>query len=306
MITIKKKSLARQLGFTLIELLISMAIMLTVLSVVFRFIAVSSQRSQAEQTRMDLTQEAREFVDEFERDLHEAGYPGCRLFLTGGNANCLNYNGGIGVYSTSGLAAGLVRVTNYEVGFEGDVEGDGVVESVWYRVFDSAGNFPPTGSCPCTIRRYQAPKVNGTPPLNQVSANAAGNALFTRELQNVINSGTTPANNSVYGGGLPIAGNTLWGQSNTSYYASQKDFPVFTAFDQNGQSLGLPLDISMTSATMSGPKLMAQIKSIKLTISIVANANTGYDLKTHVLPLMTLVGNGRIANCPLDVTNNCN
>jgi len=42
-------------------------------------ISTTVQRSQAEQTKVDLTQEGREFVDEFERDLHQAGYPNCRM-----------------------------------------------------------------------------------------------------------------------------------------------------------------------------------------------------------------------------------
>lgn len=278
----------------MIEMMISMAVLLVVLGAAFRYISVATQRSQAEATKMDLTQQAREFVDEFERDLHQVGYPGCRMFAIGG-ANCNSY--GASVYSNTGVAAGLIYVTNYEVAFEGDVDGDGVVDSVWYRVYDSASNFPPTGTCPCTIRRAQNPKT-ANPPLSQVPTN------FSQELQNVVNSGTTPTNGSVYGNGLPIAGNTMWGTSNTSYYAAMttfKDYPVFTAFDQYGQSLGLPLDINT-----NGPGTMAKIKSIRLTINILANANNGYDLKTHIRPVMTLVGDGRIANCPLDPTYPCN
>jgi prepilin-type N-terminal cleavage/methylation domain-containing protein len=290
--TAKKKALPRQPGFTLLELMISMAVMLVVLGVVFRFIAVATQRSQSEQTKMDLTQQAREFVDEFERDLHQVGYPGCRLSNLGGT-NCNAY--GNPVYSNVGVAAGLIKLSSYEIGFEGDVDGDGAVDSVWYRVFDSANNFPPTGTCPCTIRRYQSRKT-ANPPLAQSPANA----LFTQELQNVINSGN-PAGGAVFGNGLPIAGNTMWGQSYTSYYAAIKDFPVFTAYQQDGTPVGLPLDINANT-----PSVMASVKSIRLTINIAANANTGYDLKTRVLPLMTLVGDGRIANCPVDQANNCN
>ena len=288
----RQKTVRRQRGFTLIELMISMAILLVVLGTAFRYISVATQRSQAEQTKMDLTQEAREFVDEFERDLHQVGYPGCRMF---GGANggliCNTYQWI--PYSNTTLASGLVYVSNYEVVFEGDVDGNGAVDSVWYRVYDSSNNFPPTGTCPCTIRRAQNPKQNALPH-TQLPPN------FSQELQNLINSGTTPTDGSVGGGGLLIAGNTLWGQSNTSYYGTIKDSPVFTAYDQNGTSIGLPKDISV-----DGPGTLAKIKSIRLSISILANAS-GYDQKTHVQPVMTLVGNGRIANCPVDQASNCN
>jgi prepilin-type N-terminal cleavage/methylation domain-containing protein len=294
--TSSQKAVRRRQGFTLIELMISMAVLMVVLGVAFRYISVATQRSQAEQTKIDLSQEAREFVDEFERDLHQVGYPGCRMFAGAyGGLACNTYPGT--AYSLSTVASGLIYVSNYEVAFEGDVDGDGVVDSVWYRVYDSDNNFPPTGTCPCTIRRAQNPKT-ATAPLSQVPTN------WSQELQNLVNSGTTPTDGSVYGNGLPIAGTTMWGTSNTALYAAMttfKDYPVFTAFDQNGNSVALLKDISV-----DGPSQMARIKSIRLTVNILANANNGYDLKTHLRPVMTLVGDGRIANCPVAPLYPCN
>ena len=286
----------RQRGFSLLELVIAMAVMLVILGAAFRYVAVATRRSAAEQTKMDLTQQAREFVDEFERDLHQVGYPGCRLVAgSGGGYNCdTPYQ--TSVYSNNKLAAGLVKVSSYQVVFEGDVDGDGIVDSVQYRLIDSAGNFPPSTTCPCTIQRSQMSKVNGTDPVSQPTT-------WSQELQNVVNSGN-PGAGSVYGNGLPIAGNTMWGQSNTSYYAAVttfKDFPVFTAYDQNGQIITLPLRIDT-----DGPANMANIKSMRLTINLLANANNGYDQQTHIRPVMTLVGNGRIANCPATQAGNCN
>lgn len=273
-----------QQGFSLLELMISCAVLLIVLGSVFRYIAIATQRSQAEATKMDLTQQAREFVDEFERDLHQAGYPNCRIFNTG--SNC------IGHFTDANIAAGLVFVSNTAVGFEGDMDGDGVVDEVWYRLVDSAGNYPPTGTCPCTIQRSQMPKVAGVSPwLQGVSPYTS----YSQELQNVINSGVPTS--GVYGNGLPIAGNTAWGTSNTSFYAAMttvKDYPVFSAYDQNGMPVTtLPLDIS----TPTGVQNMSLIKSVRLTINLLANANNGYDMQTHVRPVMTLVGTGRVSNC---------
>ena len=60
-------SLPSQKGFSLIELVIVCAILTIVLGAVFNGIDLATQRSQAEQTKVDLTQEGREFIDEFER-----------------------------------------------------------------------------------------------------------------------------------------------------------------------------------------------------------------------------------------------
>src|ERR1700687_3392630 len=74
-------------GFTLLELMLVCAILAIVLGSVFQGISTVTQRRQAEQVKVDLSQSAREFVDEFERDLHQAGYPNCRLVATAGVAN---------------------------------------------------------------------------------------------------------------------------------------------------------------------------------------------------------------------------
>ncbi|PYX97548.1 MAG: hypothetical protein DMG71_02740 [Acidobacteria bacterium] len=142
----------RSRGFSLVELMIVVAILGIVLGSVVRYIGVATQRSKVEQTKVDLSQEAREFVDEFERDIHQAGYPNCKMFNMTGTSCVLQYN-------NPQIAAGLVSVDSTQVVFEGDIDGDGIVDSVWYRLLDSAGNFPPTGTCPCTIQRGVTPHL---------------------------------------------------------------------------------------------------------------------------------------------------
>jgi len=168
------------------------------------------------------------------------------------------------------------------------------VDTVRYRLVDSAGAYPPAGTCPCTIQRSQMLKVNGTLPLAQPFT-------FSQELQNVVNSGV-PAAGLPYGGGLLIAGNTAWGPTNTAYYAaiaSFKDYPVFQAYDQNGFIVQLPQDVSTAGST---PILTCSvssvncIKSIRLTINLLADATTGVDLKTRTRPVTTLVGDARLVN----------
>jgi prepilin-type N-terminal cleavage/methylation domain-containing protein len=276
-------------GFSLIELMVVCLVLVIVLGGVFRIINHVMQRSQVEQVKVDLTQQAREFVDEFERDVHQAGYPNCRMISTPGAAtNCPpDYTNPL-VAQNASVAAGLVLVSNTEVIFEGDVDGDGVVDTVWYRLVDQNGNYPPTTTCPCTIQRSQMPKAAGTLPLAQPT-------LFSQELQNIVNSGVV-AGTTPYGTGLAISGNTVWGQTNTAYYAAIttfKDYPVFTAYDQNGAVIQLPLDLS----TANGQANIPNIKSLRLTINLLANAVTGTDQKTNLRAVETLMGNVRLVNC---------
>lgn len=261
---------------------------MVVVGAAVNYIALATQRSKTEQTSVDLTQEAREFVDEFERDFHQAGYPGCANFNNFGINNCST----IANYNNPAFAAGLVAISNTNVIFEGDVDGDGTVDSVQYRLVDSNNNYPPTGSCPCVLQRSQVPKVAGlSAPTYQQATN------FSQELQNVVNSGV-PGGTNAYGGGLPIAGNVLFAggsTSNNAYYAAIstfKDFPVFTAYDQGGLILALPLD----NTTLSGQQALTQIKSVRVTINLLASGSSGYDLKTGVRPVLTLVGDGRRNN----------
>lgn len=290
-------SLLSQDGFSLLELVIVCAILSIVLAAVFNGIDLATKRSQAEQTKVDLTQEGREFVDEFERDMHQAGYPNCRMvrspLLAAGVSNCPADNSSPNAAKSASIAVGLVSVSSTKIIFEGDVDGDGNVDTVQYQLVDSNGVNPPL-SCPCTIQRSQRQKVDGTMPLLQPTT-------FSQELQNVVNSGQ-PAGNAAYGGGVNIVGNTAWGATNTAYYAavsSFKDYPVFQAYDQTGAIVALPQDISTPAgaALLMCPTATAGcIKSIRLTINLLADATTGVDLKTNVRPVTTLVGNARLVN----------
>ena len=247
------------------------------------------QRSKVEQTKVDLAEQGREFVDEFQRDIHQAGYPGCRMFNT--TANCSAH------FNDATMAVGLALVSNTQIVFEGDVDGDGIVDSVHYQLVDSAGNSPPTGTCPCTVQRSQVPKVAATAPLAQA-------VNYSLAVDNVVNSGV-PAAGSLYGNGLPISGNVLFGGSsmtNTAYYAAVttlKDFPVFSAYDQNGNSITLPQDITTPAgqAVLScNSASVPCIKTVRFTLNLLGSGSSGYDPKTGVRPVLTLVGNGRINN----------
>ncbi len=198
------------------------------------------------------------------------------------------------------MAAGLVKLSNTEIVFEGDVDGDGAVDSVRYRLVGSSGRSLLTGTCPCSLQRSPTQKlVAPTDPLSQPVS-------WSQELQNVVNSGVpgvdASGNPLPYGGGLSISGSTAWGATNTSYYAaisSFKDFPVFQAYDQFGNLVQLPQDITTSSGSAilnCGTTSTNCVKSIRLTINLLAPAATGVDMKTRVRPVMTLVGTARLVN----------
>jgi prepilin-type N-terminal cleavage/methylation domain-containing protein len=296
-----------QAGFSLLEMVIVCALLSIVLASIFGSINTAVQRSQSEQVKVDLVQEGREFIDEFERDLHQAGYPNCHMVqaVIGSTkytcpADLVTAADTIEAESST-VAVGIAYLSNTKVIFEGDVDGDGYVDSVQYAVVDSAGNDPltdPSGTCPCSIKRSQVRKlVTATSPLAQTPS-------WSQELENVVNSGV-PTGTNQYGGGLSIAGNTVWGGTNTAFYAavtSFKDYPVFQAYDQNGAIIALnpALDITTTtnSQILNCAPSSAQncLKTIRITINLLGDAATGVDLQSRTRPVVTLMGDARLVN----------
>jgi len=130
-------------GFTLLELLISMAILLTLVGAVFEQINQMQKKSGAESMKVDMTQSARDFVDQTVRDLHMSGYPSQSMFSN--------------PQDPSRVAQGLVSVSPTQILFEGDVNNDGQVYSVNIQFLARDPNNPGNSNCPC-IRRSAAPK----------------------------------------------------------------------------------------------------------------------------------------------------
>ena len=142
----KNKKYSRQRGFTLIELLMVVLLLSIVVGAVFSQIDRAQVRYRVEDQKIDLTQQEREFIDQFARDLHQAGYPSASMY------------GGVGIANQ--IALGLISLSNNDIVIEGDVDGDGGVDRVEYSYFDGAGwTSSAPNPCPC-IRRSQVPKGN--------------------------------------------------------------------------------------------------------------------------------------------------
>jgi prepilin-type N-terminal cleavage/methylation domain-containing protein len=159
----------RKRGFSLIETMAAVLILSVVVGAIFTQINKAQQVYRTEGQKLDLTQEQRSFIDQFTRDLHQAGYPSTNSFnnQVGPNANS--------------TAAGLTSISATSLTLEGDMDGSGVVQVVTYAYNDGAGfSGPGTNPCPC-MQRSAAPK-----------GQAAGTASIAA--QNIV----APGNNGVF------------------------------------------------------------------------------------------------------------
>jgi prepilin-type N-terminal cleavage/methylation domain-containing protein len=170
-------------GFSLLELMIVLVILLVISGAIFQVIALTTERSSAEQVKLDMFQEAREFMDQMTRDLRQAGYPNARNFaptvLTTPTSN------------DQRVAVGLVKVAAGELWFEGDVDGTGTVSVIRYYLDTSTAN-----NCPC-LKRSQLPKVAGNPLTEQ------DDPVYQVEVQGVTNTNIFSAYNSTVAQTLP-------------------------------------------------------------------------------------------------------
>jgi prepilin-type N-terminal cleavage/methylation domain-containing protein len=147
-------------GFTAIEMMVSLLILGVITGGIFAQIDLAQQRAFSEQVKLDNFQEARDFVDQFFRDVNQIGYPNSRMVDTTSAswvpalaAPLINDNR---------MAIGLVKIDANEVQFEGDMNGDGVVQSIIYMINGST-------NCTLCLQRSQVDKVSANPLTGQAT-----------------------------------------------------------------------------------------------------------------------------------------
>src|SRR5436190_18048428 len=113
-------------GFSLMEVLIVLVVLLTLTTSIFQMINTSTQRSATEQTKLDMFQEAREFMDQMSRDLRQAGYPNPRNV----DQTVLIQDP---IKNDRHAAVGIVKIDTGDLWFEGDVDGSGQISVVHYH-----------------------------------------------------------------------------------------------------------------------------------------------------------------------------
>jgi prepilin-type N-terminal cleavage/methylation domain-containing protein len=137
----------RQRGFSLIELLVAIGILMVIMGVVFQQIEMVQKRNRSEEVKLDIFQTAREFIDQMTRDIHQAGFPNGKMYAS--------------AYQNPGLrtnAVGIFFISPTEVHFQGDVDADGIVDYVAYKLVPQSTN-PGDANCPC-LRRSQLQKAD--------------------------------------------------------------------------------------------------------------------------------------------------
>jgi prepilin-type N-terminal cleavage/methylation domain-containing protein len=176
-------------GFSLIELLIVLLLLLIITGAIFQTINLSTERSVTEQTKLDMFQEAREFMDQLSRDLRLAGYPNRRDFAVA----VLIYP----IKNDHRAAVGLVKIAPGELQFEGDVDSSGTVSVVNYYLDNTGTN------CPC-LKRSQLAKKDADPESQDAP-------VYEVEVQGVTNTNIFTA----YSNGSSLSGTQTFGANPT-------------------------------------------------------------------------------------------
>jgi prepilin-type N-terminal cleavage/methylation domain-containing protein len=253
----------RQSGFSLMELLVVLAILTIVMGVVFTTVASVQKRSQTEAQKVDITQNAREFIDQVERDLRNVGYPNIRMY---GSATGLTV-------STTKVAAGIVAVSATDIWFEGDMEGSGVISSVRYQLVADAN-----GNCPCTLQRSSVNKLGG--------AWTSQSTSYSSEITNVVNS---------VGGSSSwtLAGTAPSGSGNDSVYATFKTPPVFQYYDQSNNLITVPDTLGDNPSLTTAHAVAPTVAYVVVTMNVLAPFP---DQQTGMRPAATMRTAVRIGN----------
>lgn len=130
---IHQKRHSKQSGFSLVELLITLLVMGVVIGITLNGVNNVQKRNMAEANKLDMTQQAREALDQIVRDLHQAGWP-----------TAASSPGNPAAQGTQTLTTG----TQSSVEFQGDVNGDGNIADITYQTIPNTGS-----ACPCWIQR---------------------------------------------------------------------------------------------------------------------------------------------------------
>src|SRR5215467_5752732 len=89
----------KEAGFSLLELLLVVLLLSIVVGALFSQINRAQVRYRVEDQKLDITQQEREFIDQFARDLHQAGFPATALY--GNQFNINSQFTAAGVWSVS-------------------------------------------------------------------------------------------------------------------------------------------------------------------------------------------------------------
>ena len=247
-------------GFSLIEMMIVILVISIIMGAVMKSINITQQASASQQVKLDLTQQAREFVDQLSRDLRSAGFPNVRNMDK--TAVDLNVNGVCGDGTTNSLfspcdpsnGVGVIKIDNGTLWFAGDVDGtagaNGTAQVKIIRYdYVAAG-----AGCPC-LRRTEYVRTVYQDPLNDANTTAATAQLEIQGIQNNVNGGD----------------------------------PIFIAYNSTtGNPVALPVDFDNNASTL------AVINSIKVVLAVQSQY---MDAVTKSFPITRVTATISLGNC---------
>jgi prepilin-type N-terminal cleavage/methylation domain-containing protein len=265
-----------QRGFSLIELMMVLVVLTIVMGVIFKQIISVQQRYKTEAVRTDIFAEAREFMDQFGRDIHQSAYPTTKMYASGVLPTPMDQSANVGV--------GIVKASPTDLWMEGDVDGDGVIDSIRYTLQANGG------MCPCTLSRSQVPKVAGAP--------TAQGFNYQTEVQGVVNSPGMGGG----GGSLVIQGQSAVRQANgtsvvandDTTFANLKTEPIFQYFDGNGNNVNVSPAVDVS--TVAGQAIIMQIRSVRITMNVISTAP---DPQTGIKQFVSLTQTAKLPNCSI-------
>ena len=228
----------RQQGFSLLEVLVAVAILGIVSAGVLSQMDLAVQRSSAEQTKVENFQEARDFVDQFFRNINQIGFPNLRTADTtsiGWSPSLVKqttYSWASQYINDNRFAMGLVKIDANEIRFEADTNGDGNVQSIVYKVNGST-------SCTLCLQRSQIDKTSNDPLTGQTpNWGTEVNDVVSSPIFNYFKADGTPVT------ALPVDIST---QAGAQTLASIKTIQISLVIRNNNvkdHKTGLPLETS--------------------------------------------------------------
>jgi prepilin-type N-terminal cleavage/methylation domain-containing protein len=235
----------KQRGFSLLELLLVIAILSLIVGAVFSQMGDAQRRLNAEEMKLGDFQQARDFVDQFFRDINQAGTPNIRMydptqtFTPALGPAQTSYSWASPYINDSRLAIGLVRIDNSSITFEGSVNGTGTVQSVTYQINGS-------GTCAACLQRSQIDKKTGDSIAGQNPPD------WGTEINDLTNTNTTT-------------------------------FPIFRFYQYDGTQITIPTG-GLDYTTQANANILANVKTIQINLTIrnnnIIDQKTGQPIET--------------------------
>ncbi len=274
---VKRKLNTSNAGFSLVEMLVVVAIFSIILGAIFKQIEAAQQRYQTEDQKLDLTQQTREFIDQFTRDVHQSGFPSQQMYA---NRFSLVTNPEAHAANSNLISAGLWFVSPTDVAFEGDLDGLGNVQVIQYHYDDGStwNSVNGPNPCPC-IRRSSVAKIAGN-PWDQTAP------IFYTEVQNLVApTANTPIFSFYQANGNPVTVPAGTLKTNTAPPIQQ---PICTT-----APCGIILGDNTNGIDRVAEGNLQAIKTIRINLTTQGKRN---DAQTGQSIQVNMVGSARLPN----------